>query len=189
VLDPRRRSHQAAGLLAGLAAALTLYTVLGRAQATYVNAQNASAEVLNRDFYAARFLAMAYPRASILAMNIGAVVWAGEPRLLDPVALGTPAIMPMILERRLTVETLAALARERDVRVFAVFDNWFAQWVGGPPPWVKVATIETVIGRRSLVLSLYARDEAEARILAEKLRKTDPPGRFSVKTKLLPAFE
>jgi hypothetical protein len=189
LLDAKRGLHQAAGVLAGFAAALTLYTALGRAQATYVNAQNASAEVLNRDFYAARFLAMAYPRESIMAMNIGAVVWAGEPHLLDPVALGTPAIMPMIFERRLTVETLAALARERNVRVFAIFDDWFAQWVGGPPPWVKVVTLETTIGRRSLTLSLYARDQAEGRILAENLRKTDPSGRFSVKTKLLPAFE
>jgi hypothetical protein len=187
-LNPSKRSHQLAGVLAGIAAALTIYTALGRAQTTYVNAQHASAEVLNRDFYAARFLATAYPRENVMAMNIGAVVWAGEPRLLDPVALGTPEILPLIFERKLNVETLDALARARNVRVFAVFDTWFAQWVGGPPPWIKVASIETSIGRRNLTLWLYARDEAEAKILAEKLRTTVPPGKFSATLKLLPPF-
>jgi hypothetical protein len=187
-LNPSKRSHQLAGVLAGIAAALTIYTALGRAQATYVNAQNSSAQVLNRDFYAARFLATAYPRENVMAMNIGAVVWAGEPRLLDPVALGTPEILPLIFERKFNVETLDALARARNVRVFAVFDTWFAQWVGGPPPWIKVASIETSIGRRDVTLWLYARDEAEAKILAEKLRTTVPPGKYIAALKLLPPF-
>jgi len=181
--------HRLAGLLAGLAAALTIYTALGRAQVTYNNVQAASIEVLNRDFYVARFLAEAYPREPVLAMNIGAVAWEGEPHLLDPVALGTPQILPLIFARRFNVEALDAIARERNVRVFAVFDEWFEEWVGGKPPWTKVALIDASNDRRNLVLTLYAGDEAEGRILAERLRATLPAGKFTATIKILPPFE
>ncbi|MGE0153381.1 MAG: hypothetical protein AB7R90_12260 [Reyranellaceae bacterium] len=188
-LDATRPAHRLAGLLAGLAAALTIYTALGRAQATYGNARAASAEVLDRDFYLARFLAAAYPRDSVMAMNIGAVVWAGEPHLLDPVALGTPEILPLIFQRRYDLPGLQAMARQRQVRVFATFDDWFAQWFAAPPPWIEVARLEAASDRRRLALSLYAPDAAEAQILAERLRRVRPAGNFSVKLKLLPPFE
>lgn len=188
-LDATRRPHRLAGVLAGLAAALTIYTALGRAQTGYVNAQRAAVEVLNRDFYVARFLAEAYPRQSVLAMNIGAVVWAGEPKLLDPVALGTPEILRLILARRFDVAALTALADQRQVKVFAVFDEWFGQWVGGPPPWLPVARIDAGNERRHIVLTLYTSDETEARTLAQRLRHNRPEGSFSVKLKLLPPFE
>lgn len=188
-LDAARRLHRLAGLLAGLTAALAIYTALGRAQTGYVNAQRAAVEVLNRDFYVGRFLAAAYPHQSVLAMNIGAVVWAGEPRLLDPVALGTPAILPLIFERRFGVDALAALARQREVKVFAVFDDWFVQWVGGSPPWLPVARLDASTDRRPIFLTLYARDETEGRALAERLQTVRPAGNFDVKLKLLPLFE
>jgi len=181
--------HRLAGLLAGLAAALTLYTALGRAQITYTNVQRASVEVLNRDFYVARFLAAAYPREPVLAMNIGAVVWEGEPHLLDPVALGTPQILPLIFARRFNVETLDAMARQRNVRVFAVFDEWFEEWVGGKPPWTRVGLIDASNDRRRLILTLYASNNAEALRLAEALRTTRPAGKFTATVKILPPFD
>jgi len=188
-LDASRRSHRVAGVLAGLAAALTIYMAIGRAQWTWANAQGASAEVMDRDFYVARFLAAAYPQESVMAMNIGAVVWEGEPRLLDPVALGTPEALPLIFESRYDLRQIERMARERKVRVLAVFDDWFTQWFNAPPPWIKVAQIESQPYHRLLVLSLYARDEAEAKLLAEKLRSVKPAGRFSVKLKPMPGFE
>ncbi len=181
--------HRLAGLLAGLAAALTIYTALGRAQVTYKNVQAASGEVLNRDFYVARFLATAYPRESVLAMNIGAVVWEGEPRLLDPVALGTPDILPLIFARRFNVEALDTMARERKVRVFAVFDDWFEEWVGGKPPWTRVALIDASNDRRRLVLTLYVSNDAEGKRLAEALRTTRPTGKFTATVKILSPFD
>lgn len=181
--------HRLGGLLAGLAAALTLYAALGRAQITYTNVQRASVEVLNRDFYVARFLAQAYPRQSILAMNIGAVVWEGEPHLLDPVTLGTPQILPLIFARRFNVQTLDTLARERNVRVFAVFDEWFEEWVGGKPPWTRVALIDASNDRRSLILTLYVSNDAEGLRLAKALRTMRPAGKFTATVKILPPFD
>lgn len=188
-LQPVLTSHRVAALAAGLATALIIYTALGRAQTSYRNSLWASEEVLNRDVYVGRFLAKAYPGASVLAMNIGAVAWEGEPHLLDPVGLATAEIPPLIFARRYDTAALETIARRRDVQVFAIFDEWFEIWVGGQPGWVRVAQIDASNERRSLVLTLYARDESEGRILAERLKTVRPEGRFSVKLKLMQPFE
>jgi hypothetical protein len=116
-------------------------------------------------------------------------VWEGEPRLLDPVALGTPEVITLIFSGRYDLQTLDAMAKQRQVRVFAVFDEWFGQWFNTKPPWIKVAQIEAQPHKRRLVLSLYARDEAEARLLAQRLRERRPAGKYDVKLKLLQPFE
>lgn len=169
-LQPERRSHRIAALLGGLAVALTIYTGFGRTILTYRNAQHAIEEVHRRDVFVARFLHEAYPQQGVLAMNIGAVVWFGEPRLTDALALGTPAVLRLFLAGGLSPQSLDALAAARNVRVFVVFDGWFREWTGGDPPWLKVAEIDAGTARRRLVLSLYARDPAEAAILAGRLQ-------------------
>ncbi len=187
-LDGASRGPRLAALLAGFAAALTIYTSFGRALETWHNAQYAAVEVLNRDIYVGRFLAAAYPRQPVLAMNIGAVVWESEPRLLDALALGSPDVLRLFLAGQLDPAALDALARQRQVRVLAVFDEWFEAWTGGKPPWIPVAQIDASNERRQLRLTLYVRDNADGEDLAKKLRSVRPPGAFTVGVRILPPF-
>ena len=187
-LDGASREPRLAALLAGFAAALTIYTSFGRALETWRNAQYAAVEVLNRDIHVGRFLAAAYPRQPVLAMNIGAVVWEGEPRLLDALALGSPEVLRMFLAGKLDPAALDALARQRQVRVLAVFDEWFEAWTGGTPPWVPVAQIDASNERRQLRLTLYALEKSDGAELAAKLRTVHPSGAFTVRLETLPPF-
>ena len=187
-LDGARRPHRLAGLLAEKLAHLPKYSALERAHRPYAKTQRAPVEGPNRDVFVARFLAAAYPGDSVLAMNIGAVVWAGSPRLTDPVALGTPAALDLFLAGRLNAGTVDALAAERGVQVFAVFDEWFAEWLGGSPPWLAAAEIDASNQRRRLLLRLYVRDEVAGRTLAERLTRIRPEGRFSAEMRLLAPF-
>ena len=188
-LQPTLRRHRIAALFGGLVVALTIHTTFGRALITYRNAQHAAIEVLNRDIYVARFLAKAYPGQPVLAMNIGAVVWEGEPHLVDALALGSPEVLRLFLAGRLDPQSLDAVARAHDVKVFAVFDEWFEFWTGGTAPWTAVAEIDASNDRRKLHLTLYARDATEGRILAEKMQLIRPDGAFDVRTTLLPPFD
>jgi len=187
-LQPTRRGHRIAALLGGFAVALTLYTTFGRALTSYRNAQYAAVEVLNRDIYIARFLAKAYPGQPVLAMNIGAVVWEGQPRLVDALALGSPEVLRLFLAGSLNPQSLDAVAQTHDVKVFAVFDGWFEAWTGGRPLWLPVAEIDASNERRQLRLRLYVRDATEGRILVEKMESIRPEGAFDVRTILLPPF-
>lgn len=188
-LQPARRTHRIAALFGGFAVALTIHTTFGRALITYRNAQYAAVEVLNRDIYVARFLAKAYPGQPVLAMNIGAVVWEGEPRLVDALALGSPEVLRLFLAGSLDPQSLDAVARRHDAKIFAVFDEWFEFWTGGKAPWIPVAEIDASNERRQLRLILYARDRLTGMALSERLKMGRPEGKFSVKIKLLPGFE
>ncbi|MGE0659405.1 MAG: hypothetical protein AB7O63_07930 [Reyranellaceae bacterium] len=187
-LDGASRGPRLAALLAGFAAALTIYTGFGRALETWRNAQYAAVEVLNRDIYVGRFLAAAYPRQPVLAMNIGAVVWEGEPRLLDALALGSPEALRLFLAGKLDPAALDALARQHRVRVLAVFEEWFEAWTGGRPPWIPVAQIDASNERRQLRLTLYVLEKSEGDELAAKLRTIRPSGSFTVRVRILPPY-
>lgn len=167
---------------------LFLWTGANRLIVVTRNAIIATEEVRDRDLFIAHFLADAYPRQSVMAMNIGALVWTGEPRLTDVLALGDTQTLRLFLRGQLDPAQLDRLAAERQVKVAVIFDQWFGEWTGGKAPWIAVAAVDPH-ARRRLDFTLYARTEADARILAERLKAYRPAPHFRATVRLLPPYQ
>lgn len=174
----------------GMAGALLLLAALlhsgvERTLAAMHNVAVASREVRDRDMVAADFFAQTYPRQAVMAMNIGAIAWRGEPHLTDVLALGTTGMLRLFLRGELDAAGIDRIARARGVKVAAIFDDWFHDWTGGGHlDWIAVAMIDPHAGR-DLRYRLYARDAAEAARLAQRLRSFAIPPIFRTTVTLL----
>jgi hypothetical protein len=166
-----------------IAAAVLLYA--GGQRFVIANRGVATHEVRDRDLYIAHFLAEAYPQQGVVAMNIGAVSWIGEPHLTDVLALGTPQMLRLFMQQQLTPQSVDALARQRGAKIAVVFDDWFEFWTGGPAPWIPVAQMHPGT-ERPLDYTLYVLDRADAAELARRLQAYQPPPGFHVTYQLLP---
>ncbi len=173
--------------LAALVLVAFFYTGATRLAVVSRNAIAATQEVRDRDLYIAHFLAQAYPGQGAMAMNVGAIAWLGEPHLTDALALGTTDVLRLFLRGALTPQSLDAIAAQRDVKVAVIFDDWFADWTGGKLPWLAVAEVDPHAGR-DLRYTLYARNEADARVLATRLQAFKPEPQFRSTIRLLPPY-
>jgi hypothetical protein len=174
------------GLLALLLGGF-LYTGVMRLALVTRNAGIAAQEVRDRDMFIADFFAGAYPQQSVMAMNVGAIAWRGEPHLTDVLALGTPEVLRLFLRGELTPQSLDVVARARGVKVAAIFDDWFEVWTGGKPPWIAVAEIEPHADR-PLNYTLYVLNQADARALVDLLRNVPFDSRFRTSWRLLDPY-
>ncbi len=165
-----------------------VYTGGARLWITTRNAIVATEEVRDRDLFVAHFLADAFPQQSVMAMNVGAIAWTGEPHLTDVLALGSPEVLRLFLRGQLDPASLDRIAAAREVKVATIFDAWFAEWTGGPAPWIAVAEIDPQ-AQRKLNYTLYARTDADARVLAERLKAYRPQPQFRSTIRLLPPFQ
>lgn len=177
----------AAATMTALLLAAFVATGMERMLVVTINASVASREVRDRDMVVADFFATAYPRQSVMAMNIGAIVWRGDPHLTDVLALGTVQVLRLFLRGELDAAAIDRIARQRDVKVAAIFDDWFVDWAGGPLGWIAVAEFDPH-SNRDLRYRLYVRDPAEAPLLAEKLRAFATPPGFRTTIALLPPW-
>ncbi len=191
---PERRAPVGAGLRLRAAATtgallLAAFVAAGMERLVVVtrNALVASREVRDRDMAIADFFASAYPQQSVMAMNIGAIVWRGEPHLTDVLALGTTQVLRLFLRGELDAAAIDRLAQLRGVKVAAIFDDWFGDWTGGQLGWIAVAEFDPH-SNRDLRYRLYVRDPAEAPVLAEKLRAFAMPPGFRTTVALLPPW-
>ncbi|MBM3643705.1 MAG: hypothetical protein FJX02_05080 [Alphaproteobacteria bacterium] len=129
-----------------------------------------------RDVWPGRFIATLCRESPCevraMAMNIGALSWHAGPRLTDLLALGDREVLDLLGRRRLDSAAVARLAADREIEVALIFEDWYATWIGGTPPLVKVATLRQRTDWPT-PLTLYARDEAGARRLAGALRRQE----------------
>jgi hypothetical protein len=129
----------------------------------------AAATVWQRDFWPAQFVEETHPDHAVMAMNIGALAWRAAPALTDILALGDREAAALVLARRLDNDAVVTLARRRDVKLAILFDDYYAQWVGGPPPFTKIATGRPVAVPEA-AFSIYVVDPADAARAAAELR-------------------
>jgi len=130
----------------------------------------AAAVVWQRDFWPAEFIEETRADESVMAMNIGALMWRASPTLTDILALGDRDVAALVLAHRLDNEAVLALAKRRDVKLAILFDEYYAQWVGGPPPFTRVATARPIAAPEA-AFSIYTIDSADAERTAAELRK------------------
>jgi hypothetical protein len=147
----------------------------------------ASREVRDRDLFIAHFLADAYPREGVVAMNIGAVSWQGEPHLTDVIALATPDMLRQILRLDYSPQSVDRLARQRGARIAVIFNDWFEDWTGGKAPWTAVVEVFPR-GRRDFRYMLYVLDPADAPLLAQRFKAYRPEGHYDLTWRILPPY-
>lgn len=130
----------------------------------------AAATVWQRDFWPAQFVEETRPDDSVMAMNIGALMWRAAPALTDILALGDKEVAALVLARRLDNDAVRDLAKRRDVKLAILFDGYYAEWVGGPPPFTRIA-IGRPVAEPEAAFSIYVVDPADAERTAAELRK------------------
>ncbi len=98
---------------------------------------------LGQDIYAqqyqtARFLSTAYSGQRVGLNDIGTTAWAGKNPILDFWGLGDNEVARLRLSGELTPERMNRLARDRDVKVVAIYSHWFLRDKGLPEQWELV---------------------------------------------------
>ncbi|MBX3498945.1 MAG: hypothetical protein KF889_05830 [Alphaproteobacteria bacterium] len=170
-LEPPARPFSRRGtILALAAAALAGGLLVHRGVVMHRDPGPAAATVWQRDFWPADFIEETQSGSAVMAMNIGALMWRAAPELTDILALGDREAAALVLARRLDNEAVRALARRREVKLAILFDDYYAQWVGGPPPFTRIATGRPVASPDA-AFSIYVTDPADARRIAADLRR------------------
>lgn len=121
----------------------------------------------------------------VMTMNIGALSWYAGPRLTDLLALADREALALLGERRLDGAAVRRLADIRQIDVALIFDDFYAEWIGGRPPLIKVATLVQQTDWPT-PLSVYVRDAADAPLMVGFLRHTPRPARLRIEFE--PAF-
>ncbi len=170
-LEPPPRAITVRAAILGLAvAAIGSGLLAHRGVVMHRDLGLAAATVWQRDYWPAQFIEETRADGSVMAMNIGALVWRASPALTDVLALGDREVAALVLARRLDNEAVRDLAKRRDVKLAILFDEYYTQWVGAPPPFTKIAT-----GRPLAVpeaaFSIYVIDPADAERIAAELRR------------------
>lgn len=157
-------------ILALAIAAFTTGLIAHRGVVMHRDSGPAAATVWQRDFWPAEFVAEMQPDGSVMAMNIGALMWRASPVLTDALALGDREVAALVLSRRLDNDAIRSLADRRGVKLAILFDDYYAQWVGGRPPFTKIATGRPAV-EPDFAFSIYVIDPADAERIAAELRR------------------
>lgn len=170
-LEPPPRTITVRVASLGAATALIISALLAhRGVIMHRDLGTAAAVVHQRDFWPAEFVEETRSDGSVMAMNIGALMWRASPTLTDILALGDREVAALVLAHRLNNDAVVALARARDVKLAILFDEYYAQWVGGPPPFTRIATGQPVAAPEA-AFSIYVIDPADAERTTTELRK------------------
>jgi len=170
-LEPPPRAITVRGAILGLVVATIGSGLLAhRGVVMHRDPGLAAATVWQRDFWPAQFVEETRPDDSVMAMNIGALMWRAAPALTDILALGDKEVAALVLARRLDNDAVRDLAKRRDVKLAILFDGYYAEWVGGPPPFTRIA-IGRPVAEPEAAFSIYVVDPADAERTAAELRK------------------
>jgi hypothetical protein len=154
------------------AAVLLALPLTERATTALTRTPRASKNIHDQQFQMARFLARYYPGASVAANDIGAITDLAEIDLLDLFGLADLEVARRKLHGRYRTEDIHELARDRNVRVAVVYDEWFEKLGGVPPEWVRAGewTISHNVVCGSSRVVWYAVGPGEAETLIQRLR-------------------
>lgn len=177
---PPRTVTLRAAVLALATATITSGLLAHRGVVMHRNPGLAASVVWQRDFWPAEFVETR-PDEPVMAMNVGALMWRAGPPLTDILALGDKEVAALVLARRLDNEAVRALAERRGVKLAILFDDYYTQWVGGPPPFTRVATGRPLAAPEA-AFSIYVIDPADAERTAHDLRRFAAayPGRVTL---------
>ncbi|MBD3167052.1 hypothetical protein GF324_10665 [bacterium] len=139
------------------------------------------ANIQQQQVQMAEFFREHYHGQAVALNDIGAVSFHSGIRLVDLYGLGNHEISLWFRNAAVTHERMDSLARAEDVRVAAVYDEWFTVFDGVPPRWRKVGEWEIPenVACGEPVVSFYAVASGEDQRLRDALRafgRELPPG-------------
>jgi hypothetical protein len=156
--------------------------MIGRAALSLLHTPVAALRIDQHPRGMGRFFRRYYEGRGVAAHDIGAINFLADLRCLDLYGLGDPEVARQRMVGRYHTPQIAMLAAARNVRVAALYDDWFTVRgrSGLPATWVKVAEWRIPppprkgVGADGDRLAFYAVDRAEAPALAAHLREFRP---------------
>jgi len=156
-----------------LCATAAFYPLLIRSLYSLKNSPRAVSDIFHQHYQMGIFLRDHYPGASVAANDVGAINYFADIRCLDLWGLGSIEITRNKLAGTYSTETLAEIARMKDVKIALVYAEWFKEIGGLPSNWQKVGEWRipacTVCGDDTV--SFFAVDPEEADQLRKNLQE------------------
>jgi hypothetical protein len=119
-------------------AALAVAALLPRGWVILESSGRAVQSIYLQQYQMARFFAAEYPDQAVGINDIGAVDFYTETANLDVVGLASSKVLNAVLENRYDPATMSALADHQQVRVIAIYTNWFHAL---PPSWIFAGSL------------------------------------------------
>jgi hypothetical protein len=159
-------------LAAVLVSVLISYPFVDRSVNSFKAVPKATRNIFEQQYQMGLFLKMFYRDRAIAANDIGATTYYTDVRLLDLYGLGTLEVFDKKRANAFTTQTIYESAKQRGVAIAIVYDQWYTDFGGIPPQWVKVGkwTIPENIICASDTVSIYAVDPLEAIPLEQNLK-------------------
>jgi hypothetical protein len=161
-----RRSKNTAAVVAIVLLAIPLAL---RTLSALAVAPQAMRNVYEQQYQLAMFLGEAYPGATVVVNDIGAVSWYSGATIVDIVGLATQDVADLKRHGRLNPQSLDALVRLRDAGAIAIYEQVFARLI--PERWILVGewTITNNVAVSEDTVGFFATSDASARRLRDAL--------------------
>jgi hypothetical protein len=133
----------------------------------YLNAKN----IYEQTVHVSKFLNTAYAGEVVGANDIGLVAYAGKVTLVDFWGLADKNVMNLRINGNYNSTTMSQYARDRKVKVLAVFSSWFGNTIDSRD-WIKAGswTIPHNVTAGDATVTFYGANCAEAKELYRKLQ-------------------
>lgn len=133
----------------------------------FLNAKN----IYEQTVQVSKFLNTAYAGEVVGANDIGLVAYAGQVTLVDFWGLADKNVMNLRINSNYNSVTMSQYARERKVKVLAVFSSWFGNTIDSRN-WIKAGswTISHNVTAGDATVTFYGASCGEAKELHRKLQ-------------------
>lgn len=153
---------------------LSAFTVRGSIAITQI--PKACKNIYEQQFQMGLFLKKYYPGESIAANDIGAINYLADIKCLDLWGLSSMEVAKAKRQGNFDTQFIQNIARKNKVKIAVLYDNWFTQYSGLPPSWIKVAEwmIKDNIVCGGHTVSFYAVEASEKNQLLSNLKNFSP---------------
>jgi hypothetical protein len=164
-----REKFKYAGVLIAVLLFALFFPLILRSTAAYTKAKQACVNIYQQQYQTASFIKKHYNGAVIAANDIGAISYYADIKVVDLWGLGSIDVAKSKKGKYWTPSFLDSLVRKEEVKMAAVYDEWFDPAV--LQRWTKVATwkIQNNVICGGDVVSFYVINSADSTELKNKL--------------------
>ncbi|MDB9311794.1 hypothetical protein PN462_01675 [Spirulina sp. CS-785/01] len=156
-------------IIATLSVILLIVTspLMSRGRNAFTQSLQATTNIYEQQYQMGQFVQKYYQGEAIVAHDIGAISYLGNPQLLDVAGLGTNEITGLIINQKMTDKILQQLAQKHNSKIAVIYESNII-----PSQWEKVGEWQitnNVIALRDTVI-FYAVDPQETQKLITNLQ-------------------
>lgn len=157
----------------GLVALLILTPLTNRARKSLRNTHKATHNIFEQQYHMGLFIREFYDAGRIAANDIGVINYMANLNCIDIFGLGTVEAARAKRKNRYDTEFIDELCQTGNTGIALIYDEWYDEYGGVPPSWVKVGNWKVtgpsiVLG--GLTVSFYAVDTTEINALSDNLK-------------------